>query len=118
MPDTKHLPLSKSPSAQEVLSCLTSLQAEAVYQCRTALNDLLDEPSQAAFAIVEEFADRIMRAEGTQDEWRNFLTSVRAEVWPDQFGQLEERSRTYREWLEAVENATAANQIAQLSFLD
>ncbi|PZO52720.1 MAG: hypothetical protein DCF15_13425 [Phormidesmis priestleyi] len=118
MPDITQLKLSNPPSASEVLSCLTSLQAEAVYQCRTALNDLLDEPSQAAFAIVEEFSDRIMRAEGTQDEWRNFLKPVRAEVWPDQFGQLEERSRTYREWLEVVENATAANQIAQLSFLD
>ncbi len=118
MPDTKHLLLSGSPSASEVLSCLTSLQAEAVYQCRTALDDLLEEPSQAVFAIVEEFSDRIIRAEGTKDEWRNFLTSVRAEVWPDQFGQLEERSRTYHEWLEVVENTIAANQIAQLSFLD
>ena len=39
-------------------------------------------------------------------------------LWPDQFGQLEERRKTHREWLETVENATFANQIAQLTFLD
>ena len=118
MPDTMHIPLSKSPSASEVLSCLTTLQAEAVYECRTALNDLLDEPSQAAFAIVEEFTDRVLRAEDVQKEWRILLAEMRSEVWGEQFGQLEERGRTQHAWLEVVEKATAASQIEKLSFLD
>ncbi|MGB3671897.1 MAG: GTPase domain-containing protein [Phormidesmis sp.] len=117
-PDTTKLQLSDSPSASEVLSCLTTLQAEATYKCRTALNDLLDEPSQAAFAIVEEFTDRVLRAEDVKKEWRIFLAEMRSEVWCDQFGQLEERSKAHRHWLEVVENATAANQVKKLSFLD
>ena len=81
-PDITQLQLSDSPSASEVLSCLISLQAEAVYQCRTALDDLLDEPSQAAFAIVEEFVDRVLRVESIDAEWRIFLAEMRSEVWP------------------------------------
>lgn len=117
-PDITQLQLSDSPSASEVLSCLTSLQAEAVYQCRTALDDLLDEPSQAAFAIVEEFVDRVLRVEDIDAEWRIFLAEMRAEVWGDQFGKLEEHRRAHQEWQGTVESAKAANQIAQLSFLD
>ncbi len=117
-PDITQLQLSESPSASEVLDCLTSLQAEAVYQCRTALDDLLDEPSQAAFAIVEEFVDRVLRVESIESEWRIFLAEMRVQVWPEQFGQLEERSRACRTWLETVENVTVVNQIEQFSFLD
>ena len=116
--DTTQLRLSESPSASEVLNCLTTLQAEAAYKCRTALNDLLDEPSQAAFAIVEEFIDRVLRAENVQKEWRILYAEMRSEVWVEQFGKLEEQGRTQRAWLEVVGNATAANQIAKLSFLD
>lgn len=69
IPDETALQLSSSPSSQEVLNCLKSLHSEAVYKCGTALDDLLAEPSQAAFAIVEEFLDRILRAEGVKTEW-------------------------------------------------
>lgn len=117
-PDLTQLQLSDEPSASEVLSCLTSLQAEAAYKCRTALDDLLDEPSQAAFAIVEEFVDRVLRVENADAEWRIFLAEKRTKVWPEQFGQLEERSRTYQAWLETVEQVVAVNQTAQFTFLD
>ena len=117
-PDITQLQLSDSPSASEVLECLTSLQAEAVYKCRTALNDLLYEPNQAAFAIVEEFVDRVLRVKDIEGEWRIFFAAMRTDVWPEQFGQLEARSRAYREWTEVVESAIAANQATQFNFLD
>ena len=117
-PDTTQLQLSASPSAEEVLNCLTSLYAEAVYRCRTALDDLLAEPSQAAFAIVEEFVDRVLRSKNAQTEWRIFLEDVRSDVWSEQFQQLGERSRTRRVWLETVERVATANQIEQFRFTD
>jgi uncharacterized membrane-anchored protein len=80
-PDTKPLRLSENPSAEEILDNLQTLHAEALYECETALEELLCEPSQAAYAIVEEFLDRILRAKGAQDEWRNFLEEVRSEIW-------------------------------------
>lgn len=117
-PDETSLQLSASPTASEVSTCLQALQAEAVYKCGSALDDLLAEPNQAAFAIVEEFLDRILRAEGVKTEWRIFLEEVRSEVWSDEFEQLGDRTRTRREWLDAVERVAAANELSAMNFLE
>jgi hypothetical protein len=117
-PDETSLQLSPSPNAQEVLNCLKSLQAEAVYKCERALDDLLAEPSQAGFAIVEEFMDRVLRAKEVKNEWRIFLEEIRHDVWPNEFEQLGERTRTRREWMDSVERATAANQLNLITFLN
>lgn len=116
-PNSTSLQLSTNPSATEVLTCLQSLQAEAVYNCQTALDDLLAEPSQAAFAIVEEFLDRVLRAEGVKSEWRIFLEEMRDEVWSSEFAQLGAQTRTRREWLDLIKEVTVANQLHLLSFL-
>ena len=111
-PDRTTLKLSKtSPSAKEAIDNLTTLQAEALYNCETALEDLLCEPSQAAFAIVEEFGDRVLRAEGVKDEWQIFLEEVRADIWPTEFARFGERTKQGRDWLEALERAAAASQL-------
>ncbi|PHJ67001.1 hypothetical protein VF14_23405 [Nostoc linckia z18] len=117
-PDETSLQLSSSPCASEVLSCLQALHSEAIYKCRTALDDLLAEPSQAAFAIVEEFLDRVLRAEGAKTEWRIFLEEVRSEVWCDEFEQLGERTRTRREWIDSIECAATANKLSGMQFLN
>ncbi|MBD1804632.1 hypothetical protein H6F98_03970 [Microcoleus sp. FACHB-SPT15] len=112
------LQLSTSPSAQQVFLNLKTAHAEAVYQCENALENLLCEPSQAAFAIVEEFLDRILRAEDVDSEWRIFLDDVRSEVWPDEFKQLNERTRMRREWLDAVDRAAEINESNSMQFLN
>ncbi len=76
------------------------------------------EPSQAGFAIVEEFMDRVLRAKEVKNEWRIFLEEIRHDVWPNEFEQLGERTRTRREWMDSVERATAANQLNLMTFLD
>ncbi|NET04416.1 MAG: hypothetical protein F6K16_06715 [Symploca sp. SIO2B6] len=117
-PDETSLTLSKSPNAQEVLDNLKTLHAEAVYGCEGALEDLLYEPSQAAFAIVEEFIDRVLRAQGVKLEWRIFLEEVRSEIWSAEFEQLGAHTRLLREWLNSVEQAVNANQWDSMRFLD
>lgn len=117
-PDETTLQLSKLPSAKEILSNLKTLHAEAVYGCETALEDLLSEPSLAAFAIVEEFVDRILRAEGAKSEWRIFLEEVRAQVWQAEFMALGDRTRLRREWIEAIARASTANQSNAMQFLN
>lgn len=117
-PNSTTLQLSTHPDAEEVLTCLRSLQAEAVYKCQTALDDLLAEPSQAAFAIVEEFLDRVLRAEGVKSQWRIFIEDIRGDIWSSEFAQLGSQTRTRREWLDLVKQVSAANQIDQLRFLD
>ncbi|NEP36010.1 hypothetical protein [Moorena sp. SIO3B2] len=110
-PDRTDLHLSgKSPNAEQIKSNLEALHAAAVFQCETALEDFLCEPSQAAFAIVEEFLDRVLRAEAVKDEWQIFLYQERSSIWPKEFELLGERSRVRQEWLEAVEQATNLNQ--------
>ncbi|MEC4814058.1 MAG: hypothetical protein SAK29_12410 [Scytonema sp. PMC 1069.18] len=113
-PDETSLQLSKSPTAKEIVTNLKTLHAEAIYGCETALEDLLCEPSLAAFAIVEEFVDRVLRAEGAKTEWRIFLEEVRALVWEDEFEQLGDRTRLRREWLDSVDKAVTANQLNKL----
>lgn len=105
MPDATTLQLSAAPTAKEVQQCLQALHAEAVYKCGSALDDLLSEPSQAAFAIVEEFLDRVLRSQGVKTEWRIFLEELRDRVWQDEFERLGERSRDRRDWLDLVARA-------------
>ena len=111
------LQLSKSPSAQQVLVNLKTAHAEAVYKCENALQNLLCEPSQAAFAIVEEFLDRVLRAKDVEIEWRIFLDDVRLKVWPTEFIELGNRTRWRRDWLDSVAQATATNQPDLMEFL-
>lgn len=117
-PDETSLQLSKSPSAAEILANLKTLHAEAVYGCETALEDLLSEPSQAAFAIVEEFVDRVLRAEDVKTEWQIFLEEVRSLVWRDEFEERSRHTRLRREWLSLVEQVAAANQLDSMRFLN
>ncbi|MGP1386589.1 MAG: hypothetical protein ACTS2F_23725 [Thainema sp.] len=117
-PNTTELQLSPSPTAEEVESCLRTLHSEALYKCRTALDDLLAEPSQAAFAIVEEFCDRVLRAEGVKMEWQIFLQSVRSEVWSDHFRALDEKTRTRTEWLDTIQQVSEINKFENLRFLN
>jgi len=117
-PDKTPIQLSQSPSAQEILVSLQVLHAEAVYECEAALNEVLCEPSEAAYAIVEEFVDRVLRAEGVKDDWQIFLEEIRAEIWSAEFEKLGEHSRLRREWMNFVERALSANQLPAISFLN
>lgn len=117
-PNFTSLQLSTNPNASEVLNCLRSLHAEAVYKCQTALDDLLAEPSQAAFAILEEFLDRVLRAQGIKSQWRIFLEEIRNQIWSQEFAQLGTQTRMRREWLDLVKQVTSANELDKLRFLN
>jgi hypothetical protein len=109
-------PINDDKAAQQISQNLQTLHGEAVYQCQTALEELLTEPSQAAFAIVEEFLDRVLRAEDVDEEWRLFLEQECTSIWPSEFELLGERSRLRQEWLNTVEQAIKTNQKEYLQF--
>ena len=109
-PNEATVKLTLNPSAQEILVSLQTLHAEAVYECEQALEELFCEPSQAAYAIVEEFVDRILRAKDVKNEWLIFLQEVRSDVWSTEFEKLGENSRLRREWLAIVDKAASASQ--------
>ena len=109
-PNETTVKLTLNPSAQEILVSLQTLHAEAVYECEQALEELFCEPSQAAYAIVEEFVDRVLRAKDVKNEWLIFLQEVRSDVWSTEFEKLGENSRLRREWLAIVDKAASASQ--------
>ncbi len=109
--------LPQNPSAQDVLETLKELYPEAIYKCEKALQDLLPEPNQAAFAMVEEFIDRVLRAEKVKNDWRKFLREFRTQVWSDEFQPLAENTRLRQEWLNLVERAGSLNESPTMRFL-
>ncbi|MGL5942545.1 MAG: hypothetical protein ACRC2S_19640 [Waterburya sp.] len=114
-PDETSLQLSPSPSAAEVLSCLNSLHAEAIYKCETTLDDLLAEPNQAAFAIVEEFLDRILRAKQVRQEWLKFLQEIYNRVWVEEFEEFGHNSKISQLWMADVESAITLSRSLRIA---
>ena len=117
-PDKTSLRLSQNPIEQEVLECLEEVHATTVYKCQEALEGMYSEPSQAAFAAVEEFIDQVIRAEEAETDWRIFLYEVRSQIWPSEFEPVGEGSDVRREWQTLVAQAEAANQPNSMKFLN
>ncbi len=88
--------------AEEVTRNLTDAYHEALNCCDKELKALLDEPSLAAFAIAEEFVDRILLAENIRNEFWNFLWQYRKDIWPETFSQNEQLRGVALTWKNAV----------------
>jgi hypothetical protein len=95
--------------AAQVQLNLKEAYHKALDGCKKELTDLLDEPSLAAFAIAEEFADRILHAQNTRKEFRRFLSKYRKDVWPETFNQSEQLRTVALNWKTAV-NALEPSQ--------
>jgi hypothetical protein len=116
--DPKVLLLSNCPSAQQILVNLKTAYFETVYHCENDLRGWLREPSQAAFAIIEEFLDRILRVADVQNEWQAFLFFYRSEIWPSVFEALADKTRLQQDWLETTQTVKNANQPSLLQFIN
>jgi hypothetical protein len=112
------LPIVASTTAEEILTALEIKYDKAVHRIQPALEELLWEPNQAAYAMVEEFVDNIIRQEDVQEEWKNFLMEVRSQVWPEELGQLENNHELRDHWLQLVKNVESANQPELFQFLN
>ncbi|MDM9385464.1 hypothetical protein QUB80_32945 [Chlorogloeopsis sp. ULAP01] len=66
-----------SPSAEQVFLNLKIAQIESVRKCEKSLKELLSEPNQLTFVIVEDFVDCVIRAADIKSEWQLFLQQVR-----------------------------------------
>lgn len=90
--------------AQDILDTLNELYQQTIYNCEDALKGFLSEPSQASFAIVEEFADRVLRAKSAKKEWKRFLRRKRGQIWED-FDNLQKQSNASQKWSRLLESA-------------
>ncbi|MBW4508413.1 MAG: dynamin family protein [Scytonematopsis contorta HA4267-MV1] len=109
--------LPNVPTAEQIQQSLKAAHAEAIYKCQEPLESLLSEPNQAAFAIVEEFFDRIFRATDAENEWQIFLYDIRLQIW-DEFQQLNEQAQVQQQWLKSVEKVEAFSQANLVNFLN
>lgn len=74
-------------NAQGVFEKLNLLHKRSLSNIQESLEELCWEPSMAVFAIIEEFKDRILRAEEvSRNDWEFFVEEHRAEIWPEKFG--------------------------------
>ncbi|WP_241681926.1 hypothetical protein [Cyanobacterium aponinum] len=103
-------PLPKGGKEQDVLDNLQELYKETIYLCKNALdNNFLRIPSQAAFAIVEEFVDLVLRSKDAQRQWRKFLLPYRADIWTDTFQILGDNTRLRQQWIQLIEETENIN---------
>jgi hypothetical protein len=116
-PDLTDLRLS-SPDPVEVANNLREMFGEALYKVRRIMQELLLEPSLAAFAVVEEFMDGVLRAEGARREWEDFLDAVRSDIWRKEFDQLAARTLLRRRWEALIGKVGDAIQPEKLRLLN
>ncbi|MDG2989897.1 hypothetical protein L3556_02955 [Candidatus Synechococcus calcipolaris G9] len=115
-PDKAPVQLSETPSASEIHEILSILYEETLYDSEESVEKILAEPSQAAYAIVEEFLDRVLRSEGVKDEWQIFLEENRSDIWTSEFEKLGQNSRLKREWLKSIDESLSRNRLDLMQF--
>ncbi len=93
---TGTLPPGCSPvDAREALEIA---HEEACSKVRNDFHSFNSEPNLALFAILEEFIDLAFLAEGARAEWERLYEQNKGDMWPEQFGKLEENSRLRARW--------------------
>jgi len=111
VPDETDQKLSRHPSARDVRVNLERLYGRVLYEIESETEKFLCEPNQSAFCMVEEFIDRVIRAEGVKSEWEEFYYDFRADIWSSEFTRLGEKTRLRKSWDEAIEDVEKFNGI-------
>jgi hypothetical protein len=110
------LTVTKDTTADDILTALEIEYDKAIYDIKPALESLLSEPNEAAYAMVEEFIDNVIRQKEIQKEWRNFLRGVRGKIWSGVFGKKEQNRQIRQEWMTVVNQVTQINQLEYFYF--
>jgi hypothetical protein len=112
----KTLAVSKDTTAEDILTALEIDYDKAINTIKPALEELVCEPNEAVYAMVEEFIDNVIRQKDIQKEWRNFLRGVRGKIWADIFGKKEQDRQMREEWMKAVNQVIVVNEIESFDF--
>lgn len=109
-------PNSNEEKAKKIHHNLRQAQTEAVNNCEKELKNLLIEPNQAGFAIVEEFVDRVLRAEGIREEWEIFLQEFADLVWQEEFESIGANEQLKKEWLSTIAKVEQKAKLEDFQF--
>ena len=85
---------------------LERMYQETVYKCEQALQGLLHEPSEAVFAIAEEFVDGLLWSKDIKRQYKFFVQRNRSNIWAEEF----KPNQGKLEWKKLVDAAMDANQ--------
>lgn len=111
------LKVGQHTTADLIFNALQIDYDRTVSRIKAALEELLYQPSIAAYARIEKFIDNIVYHKEAQKDWKKFLRRVRAKIWAEQIGKLEKEQQRQQDWLNSVDRLEGANRIETVQFL-
>ena len=106
--DPDIIDIAPEARAADIEYVVAELVEEVLFDIETELEQMVTEPNEAVFAVIEEFRDRVLRAQGALDEWRVVYEAVRADVWADEFEVLAANTALFTRWRAAVSRLAAS----------
>lgn len=111
------LKVGPNTTADLILSALQIDYNRTVARIKAALEELLYQPSIAAYARIEKFIDNIIYHKEAQKDWKKFLRRVRAKVWAEEIGKLEQEQQRQQDWLNSFKRLEEVNRVETIQFL-
>ncbi|BAU13028.1 hypothetical protein LEP3755_35640 [Leptolyngbya sp. NIES-3755] len=111
------LKVGPNTTADLILAALQIDYDRTVARIKAALEELLYQPSIAAYARVEKLIDNIIYHKDAEKDWRKFLGRVRSQVWSKEIGELEQEQNRQQEWQTTIAQLEEVNRIDTIHFL-
>ncbi|MBM0744101.1 hypothetical protein JOY44_21190 [Phormidium sp. CLA17] len=111
------LKVGQHTTAELIFNALQIDYDRTVSRIKAALEELLYQPSIAAYARIEKFIDNIIYHKEAQKDWKKFLRRVRSKVWTEEIGNLEKEQQRQQDWLNSVNRLEGANRVETIQFL-
>ncbi len=108
--------LNKDTTTEQIITALEIDYDKAINDINATLQELLKEPNEAAYSMVEEFVDNIIRRRGIQEEWKNFLRGIKGDIWVEEFGKKEREREIKSEWNKLLEDIEKNNTVENFKF--
>lgn len=100
--------LTDKPDEETVRRILENHYQEIVFQVRRKLQSLQHDHRQIVRSLIGVARDRLAWGRGIEKEWEQLLSLHRNEIWPADFGRLEENTARVRDWKAALEAISAS----------
>jgi hypothetical protein len=111
------LKVGPNTTAEMILRALEIDYDRTVARVKAALEELLYQPSTAAYARIEKLIDSIVYHKDAQKDWKKFLRRVRSLVWKEEIGNLEQEETRQQEWQTMMTQLEEVNRIETIQFV-
>ncbi|KST66893.1 dynamin family protein [Mastigocoleus testarum] len=116
-PQDVTLKVGPNTNADLIFNALQIDYDRTVARIKAALEELIYQPSIAAYARIEKFIDNIIYHKEAQKDWKKFLRRVRTKVWAQEIGKLEQEQKLQQDWLNSVNKLEEVNRVETIQFL-